>query len=114
MAFGQPVPAIDVAAARGRDGGAVLLDVREDDEWAAGHAPDARHVPMSRLGDHAAELPRDTEIVVICRSGNRSAAVTEALVGAGFTAVNMAGGMQAWAAAGYPVVTDAGAPGAVI
>lgn len=113
--FGRPsVPAVDVTAARDRAGSALLLDVREDDEWVAGHAPEATHVAMSRLGDHVGELPRDREIVVICRSGNRSAAVTNALVDAGFSAVNMDGGMQAWAAAGFPVVTDAGGPGAVI
>jgi rhodanese-related sulfurtransferase len=113
--FGRPsVPAVDVTDARHRADSALLLDVREDDEWGAGHAPEATHVAMSRLGDHVGELPRDREIVVICRSGNRSAAVTNALNDAGFTALNVDGGMQAWAAAGFPVVTDAGAPGAVI
>lgn len=113
--FGRPsVPEVDVAAARERAESALLLDVREDDEWGAGHASEATHVAMSRLGDHVGELPRDREIMVICRSGNRSAAVTSALVDAGFTAVNVGGGMQAWAAAGFPVIADGGGPGAVI
>jgi DMSO/TMAO reductase YedYZ molybdopterin-dependent catalytic subunit/glyoxylase-like metal-dependent hydrolase (beta-lactamase superfamily II) len=92
------------------DAGALLLDVREPGEWQAEHAPDAVLVPMGQLRNRHAELPRDRPIVVICRSGGRSAAVTGALRAAGFDAVNLAGGMCAWAAAGLPVVTarDAG------
>jgi rhodanese-related sulfurtransferase len=113
-ALGRPsVPEIEPDAAA-RAGDVVLLDVREDDEWAAGHAPDARHVAMSRLGDAVDDLPRDRTIVCVCRSGNRSAAVTQALVGIGLDAVNLVGGMQRWSQEGLPVVTDAGAPGTVI
>ncbi len=92
------------------DAGALLLDVREPGEWQAEHAPDAVLVPMGQLRKRQAELPRDRRIVVICRSGGRSAAVTESLRASGFDAVNLAGGMCAWAAAGLPVVTarDAG------
>jgi rhodanese-related sulfurtransferase len=86
-----------------------LLDVREDDEWAAGHAPDARHIPLGQLGSRAAEVPQDVEVYVICRSGHRSARATQALNGAGWQAVNIAGGMQDWAASGRPMVTDSGA-----
>jgi len=93
--------------------GAFLLDVRNPDEWDAGHAPAATLVPLGTLGDRVAELPTDRRIVVVCRSGARSARATEALVGAGYDAVNLAGGMQAWAALGLPVVTDAGGPGTV-
>ncbi len=63
--------------------GAFLLDVREDDEWSAGHAPDAVHVRLGELGARAAELPRDREVYVICRTGNRSAYAAQALVGGG-------------------------------
>lgn len=98
------------------DGGAVLLDVREADEWEAGHAPEAVHVPLASLaGEHElGALPRDRRIVAVCRSGGRSAAATSALVDAGYDAVNLDGGMRAWAGAGLPVVTDAGGPGTVV
>ena len=86
-----------------------LLDVREDDEWAAGHAPDARHIPLGELGAHTADIPQDQQIYVICRSGHRSARATQALNGAGWQAVTVAGGMHDWAAAGKPMVTDSGA-----
>ena len=94
--------------------GALLLDVREDDEWTAGHAPDARHLPLGRLGAEYDELPKDRVIVAVCRVGGRSQRAAEALAGAGYDVVNLAGGMRAWAAAGRPVVTDDGGAGQVI
>jgi rhodanese-related sulfurtransferase len=93
--------------------GATLLDVRQPDEWVAGHAPEAVFMPLDQLGDRYTELPTDRPIVVICRSGGRSAKAAEALVSAGYEAVNLAGGMKAWVADGLPCVTDAGAPGEV-
>ena len=86
-----------------------LLDVREDAEWAAGHAPNARHIPLGQLGAHTADIPQDQQIYVICRSGVRSASAAQALNGAGWQAVNVAGGMQDWAAGGRPMVSDSGA-----
>jgi rhodanese-related sulfurtransferase len=86
-----------------------LLDVREPDEWAAGHAPQATHIPLGQLGARTAELPRDQQLYVICRSGGRSARAAQALNGAGWRAVNVAGGMQDWAAAGKPMASDSGA-----
>jgi rhodanese-related sulfurtransferase len=94
--------------------GALLLDVREDDEWTAGHAPDAVLMPMNSVPQRLDELPRDREIVVICRTGSRSERVTAFLVAQGFEAANVFGGMQAWAATGHEVVTDDGKPGRVI
>jgi rhodanese-related sulfurtransferase len=85
-----------------------LLDVREDDEWAAGHAPGARHIPLGQLSGRAAEVPQDQTVYVICRSGHRSGRAAQALAGAGWEAVNVAGGMQDWAAAGRPMTTDSG------
>lgn len=93
--------------------GALLLDVREKFEWIAGHAPEAVHIPMSELSTRAAELPTDRLIACICHVGGRSAAVADALQRGGWKAVNVAGGMQAWAAAGLPVVDAAGRPGSV-
>ena len=86
-----------------------LLDVREDDEWAAGHAPDAVHIPVGAISERAAEIPQDREIYVICRSGARSAYAAQALSGAGWKVVNVADGMTGWAVAGKPMVSETGA-----
>ena len=94
--------------------GAFLLDVREDDEWQAGHAPAAHHVPLGQVMQVAADLPRDRRIVAVCRVGGRSENATIALRQAGLDVVNLAGGMHAWAASGLPIVTDSGEPGTVI
>ncbi|WP_067603881.1 rhodanese-like domain-containing protein [Nocardiopsis listeri] len=86
--------------------GGYLLDVREDDEWNAGHAPDAVHIPLGALGDRVAEVPKDKKVYVVCRAGGRSAQATMALNQAGWDAVNVAGGMQAWEQAGRDMETD--------
>ena len=85
------------------DGGAVALDVREHSEWRAGRMPGALHIPMGELERRAGELPCEATIVAVCRSGNRSGVVTEALRGAGYRAVNLDGGMKAWVRAGLPL-----------
>ncbi|MFG2029575.1 rhodanese-like domain-containing protein [Streptomyces sp. NPDC048825] len=98
--------------------GAFLLDVREDDEWQAGHAAGALHIPISefvaRYGELTEAAPQDGRIHVICRSGSRSAQVAMYLVQQGLDAVNVAGGMQIWAATGRTVVDDKGQPGFVL
>ncbi|NGO42232.1 rhodanese-like domain-containing protein [Streptomyces ureilyticus] len=98
--------------------GAFLLDVREDDEWQAGHAAGALHIPISefvaRYGELTEAAPQDGRIHVICRSGSRSAQVAMYLVQQGIDAVNVGGGMQVWAATGRPVVDDKGQPGFVL
>ena len=81
-----------------------LLDVREQPEWDRGHSPLATLVPMTQLQDRIGELPGDRRLLVICHSGRRSATVVGALVGAGYDAVNVAGGMLAWDAAGGDLV----------
>ncbi|HTX93410.1 MAG TPA: molybdopterin-dependent oxidoreductase [Mycobacterium sp.] len=96
------------------DAGALLLDVREFNEWCTEHAPTAMLLPVGRVRTRQHELPRDRRIVVVCRSGGRSAAVTASLRQSGFDAVNLAGGMCAWAAAGLPVVTHGGDPGLAV
>ena len=93
-----------VEAQRLVEDGALLLDVREDDEWAEVHAPDATHLPMSRLREHVESLPVDRPIACICHIGGRSSMVASALRDAGFFAVNVTGGMDAWEAAGLPVI----------
>jgi rhodanese-related sulfurtransferase len=89
--------------------GAYLLDVREPAEWVAGHAPEATHVPLGQLVARLDEIPADAEVVVVCRSGGRSAQATAYLNQVGRRAVNLDGGMQAWAAAGRPMVSETGA-----
>ena len=107
------VPQATPLEADQRPAGAVLLDVREPDEWDAGHAPGALHVPLGRLGAEHTRLPTDEPVYCVCRSGGRSDQAARALRGAGYDARNVAGGMQAWEAAGLAVVTDTGGPGAV-
>ena len=89
------------------DAGALLIDVREPDEWQAGHVAQAWLLSMSQVARHRDDFPHDRRIVVMCRSGGRSAAVAEALRAWGLDAVNLSGGMTAWGLAGLPVVTPA-------
>jgi rhodanese-related sulfurtransferase len=105
------VPALTAAdAIAAVAGGAALVDVRERSEWAAGHAPQALLLPLSELGQRVAELPRTGRVVVVCRSGRRSAGLVTQLVAVGVDAVNLDGGMQAWRDAGGDLVSDAGTP----
>jgi rhodanese-related sulfurtransferase len=109
---------LDVAQARhALEQGAVLVDVREDFEWTAGHAPDALHIPLRQLTARLREIPEHRPVLVICRSGRRSAEAAAVLAGPLGVHVsevaNVEGGMVAWAGAGFPVVSGAGAPGAV-
>lgn len=97
---------VDVATVEAvrQNPGVYLLDVREPDEYAAGHIPGITLIPMGEVAARLAELPRDKEIVVTCRTGNRSSQVADLLREQGFTNVhNMTGGIVAWEEAGYPV-----------
>jgi rhodanese-related sulfurtransferase len=85
---------------------AVLLDVREESEWEAGHAPMASLIPLSQLPDHLDELPRDHLIICACRSGGRSLRAATYLQESGFDVVNLAGGMLAWFAEDLPFESD--------
>ena len=94
------------------ESGAILLDVREDDEWTAGHAPGAIHV---RLGDlDARTFDASAPVVAVCRSGNRSGLAATKLATAGVTVYNLVGGMRAWREIGQPVIRDDGAAGTII
>lgn len=96
---------VDVAEARRRqEAGALLVDVREPEEWTAGHAPSAQHIPLGRLANKLAGLPRDRDVLFVCHSGARSGRATDLARRAGLTrALNVRGGMSAWARAGLPV-----------
>ncbi len=87
--------------------GALLLDVREPEEYSAGHAPDAKLIPLGQLGARLQELSayKDRPVVVMCRSGRRSAQAVELLQEAGFSRVsNLKGGINAWEGDGLAVV----------
>ena len=86
---------------------AVVLDVREDDEWAAGHIAGATHIAMGDVPSRLDELPEGDPLYVTCRSGGRSARVTAWLNQNGYDAVNVGGGMGEWQAAGRPMVSTA-------
>jgi rhodanese-related sulfurtransferase len=92
----------------------LVLDVRDDDEWAAGHVDGSVHVPLTELGARYAGLPDAEQTLVVCRVGSRSAYATAFLRQQGVDAVNLDGGLAAWAHAGRPLVTDDGGPAAVI
>lgn len=93
---------------------AVLLDVREDGEWQAGHAPGAIHVPMTALGERLDEIPQASPLYVICRSGARSARVTAYLNASGWNAVNVASGLLGWQRAARPLIGEGDRPATVM
>jgi rhodanese-related sulfurtransferase len=91
-------------ARRRQRAGSLLVDVREPAEWDTGHAPGAVLIPLGQLAARQGELPRDKELIIVCRSGNRSGRAATQLRQAGFSPVrNMAGGMVAWARSGLPL-----------
>jgi rhodanese-related sulfurtransferase len=92
----------------------VVLDVREDDEWEAGHIEGSVHIPLMELANRFAEVPTTAQTLVVCRVGSRSAHATAYLVQQGVDAVNLAGGLAAWAEARRPLVSDDGRPPRVL
>lgn len=86
--------------------GAYLLDVREQHEWDAGHAPQAHLLPMSALVERVGEIPRDEPLLVVCHSGMRSERVAQYLLQEGYDVSNVVGGMVAWNAAGGEIESD--------
>ena len=90
--------------------GAIVVDVREASEYVAGHVPGAVLMPMGQLPSRMGELERTRPVYVVCASGNRSAAMTDLLVAAGYDAHSVAGGTAAWARSGRPLETGASRP----
>lgn len=108
------VPSVSAEQARDLvDAGAVMVDVRTKQEWNAGHVALAQHVALPELPTSISKLPKETKVVVVCRSGNRSRGATSQLIGAGFDAVNLTGGLHAWQRAGERLVDRHGRPGVV-
>ncbi|MFY0408392.1 rhodanese-like domain-containing protein [Solicola sp. PLA-1-18] len=105
----DPVGAEELIAA-----GALLLDVRRDHEWSAGHAPGATHLPLPHVAQRAPELVGGRTVVTVCRSGGRSSVAAGVLAEQGHDVVNLRGGMAAWARTGRPVLTDHGDTGTVV
>ncbi len=91
-------------------GGALVLDVREDNEWEAGRVPDALHISLSEVPDRLDTLAKDRLVVCVCRSGARSSRAGKFLLEQGFDAVNLEGGMIAWVAQGQVLVADVDEP----
>jgi rhodanese-related sulfurtransferase len=86
--------------------GAYFLDVRTQEEWNEYHAPNTTLIPLDQLPSRLSEIPRDKEIVVVCRSGNRSQQGRDILLSGGFSPVtSMAGGLNEWRDKGYPITT---------
>ncbi len=89
-----------------KDVGAFILDVRDADEFAAFHIAGSTLIPLGELEARLQEVPRDKEIIVVCRSGNRSASGRDVLLNAGYTNVSsMTGGLKDWQARGYPTIS---------
>jgi len=87
-----------------RDQPLSVVDVRTMSEWAAGHAPEALHIPLSEIGGRQDEISQGKPVIVVCATGNRSAVAATTLARAGFKPVyNFSGGMSAWQGGGLPV-----------
>jgi rhodanese-related sulfurtransferase len=98
------IPEIDVQElARRRQEGAVIVDVRQPDEYADAHVPGARLIPLGELGGRLGEVPADRDVLVICRTGGRSRKAAELMAASGRRALNGAGGTLAWIESGEPV-----------
>lgn len=102
-ALGDNIDVQTVAAIKDRDD-VIVIDVREQWEYDEGHIPNVTHIPMDEISSRLSEIPTDKEVVVTCRSGNRSGQVADFLRQQGYTNIhNMTGGILDWQAAGLPV-----------
>jgi len=109
--FGPPVPSIDAATLQAKlneKPQPLVLDVREPSEYTAGHIAGSTLLPLHQLSSRVGELPKDREIICVCASGSRSSSAARQLTGAGFTVLNLSGGLSRWMQAGLPVKKGAG------
>ncbi len=110
-----PIPEVDIAGVPAELPEALtVLDVREDWEWQAGHIEEALHIPLMQVPARSVELPADHQVLVVCKVGSRSAQAVAYLQAQGVDAVNLSGGMQAWAAARRAMVSETGASPQVV
>lgn len=100
---GSVLSAKDAKARIDTDKALFVLDVRQPDEFREGHIAGAKLIPLNELPNRLNELPKDREVLCVCRSGARSSAAAGQLSRAGYTAINMQGGMIAWQQAGLPI-----------
>ncbi|MEO7262159.1 MAG: rhodanese-like domain-containing protein [Jatrophihabitantaceae bacterium] len=112
--FRRPPQVIDATTAyqQLQDGAITLLDVRETNEWNAGRAPGARHMPLGHL--NPAQLPTDRPVVTVCRSGSRSARAASQLRAAGLDVMNLRGGMSSWVHHDLPLIAAGNKPGRLV
>ena len=104
--FGKPAPSINPTEAQTRLKGVqppIVIDVREPDEYQAGHIAGAKLIPLGQLARKMFELPKDRDIVCVCASGSRSNVATQQLLRAGYPAINLLGGMGGWQMAQLPI-----------
>ncbi len=103
----QPIPEVDVSGVPLELPEALtVLDVREDGEWRPGHIEGSLHIPLMQVPARTTELPPEDQVLVVCRSGARSAQAAAYLQAQGIDAVNLAGGLVAWVRAGRPLACD--------
>ncbi len=103
----EPIPEVDVSGVPPElPASLTVLDVREDGEWSAGHIDGALHIPLMQVPARMTELPPDSQVLVVCRSGARSAQAAAYLQAQGVDAVNLAGGLIAWVRAGRLMTTE--------
>ena len=91
-------------AKEAQDAGAMLIDVRESNEYRAGHAPGAKHISVQVIERRLGEIPMERQIIVVCQSGMRSQRAAEILSRNGYQVLNVSGGMLGWQRAGMKVV----------
>ena len=90
------------------DSGAQIVDIRTDVEYAAGHIPGSRHVPLAEIQSESADLDREKPLILYCRSGDRSEMPADAFAASGWDAHSIAGGLAAWAEAGQALEPEGG------
>jgi rhodanese-related sulfurtransferase len=104
--FGNDIPTLNIDEAETRmqeNPKPYLLDVRQPGEYTQGHIPGAKLIPLDQLANRAHKLPKNREIICVCRTGNRSRIATRQLNEAGYQAINLKGGMIGWQQKGLPV-----------
>jgi len=104
--FGPPLPSLNANELNEKLKNGkrpVVVDVRQPDEYRAGHIVGSKLIPLGELSKRINELPQDKEIICVCATGSRSRSATKYLVGAGYNAFDMSGGMMMWSRAQLPI-----------